>query len=72
VAWIGTHAPAEFRRHVALADTVTIVERRMYRTCVPTIDGRRAWCVVVRTAVPFPGGVRFDGGEPNAIFQAGR
>lgn len=71
-AWIGTHAPAAFRRHVALADTVAVVPGSLYRTCVPDPRNERAWCVVVRPAVPFPGGVRHDGGTPNAVFQAGR
>lgn len=71
-AWIGAHAPAEFRRHVALADTIAIVAGSVYRTCVPSVRGDRAWCVVTRTDVPFPRGVRVDGGEPNAVFQAGR
>ena len=71
-AWIGAHAPAAFRRHVALADTIPIVAGSVYRTCAPdpsTSD--RAWCVVVRVGVPFPRGVRSGGGEPNARFQAG-
>jgi hypothetical protein len=71
-AWIGTHAPERFRRHVALADTVAIVPDRVYRTCAPDPRSGRAWCVVVRTQVPFPRGVRFAGGESNAVFQAGR
>jgi hypothetical protein len=71
-AWIGTHAPADYRRHVTAADAVAIVEGSVYRTCVPSTRADRAWCVVVRTNIPFPGGVRFDGGEPNAVFQAGR
>lgn len=70
--WIGVHAPPSVRRHVALADTIAIVARRVYRTCVPTMRLQRAWCVVVRSGVPFPGGVRFDGGEPNSVFEAGR
>jgi hypothetical protein len=71
-AWIGAHAPAAFRRHVALADTVAIVEGHVFRTCVPSMTGPRAWCAIVRTDVRFPGGVRFAGGEPNAVFQRGR
>jgi hypothetical protein len=71
-AWIGTHAPERFRRHVALADTVAIVPDSLYRTCAPDPRSGRAWCVVVRTDVPFPRGVRFAGGESNAVFQAGR
>ena len=72
IAWIGAHAPAEFRRHVGLADTIAIVPGSVYRTCAPSLSDGRAWCVVVRSGVPFPHGIRFDGGEPNALFQAGR
>jgi len=71
-AWIGAHAPAEFRRHAAAVDAVAIVDGRVYRACVPGTRPARAWCVVVRTDVPFPRGVTFGGGEPNAVFQAGR
>jgi hypothetical protein len=71
-AWIGAHAPAEFRRHAALVDAIAIVDGHVYRTCAPGAGPDRAWCVVVRTDVPFPGGVTFGGGEPNAVFQAGR
>jgi hypothetical protein len=70
-AWIGTHAPAPYRRHAALADTVAIVAGSVYRTCAPDPHRGRAWCVVVDLAEPFPGGVRHDGGTPNAVFQAG-
>jgi hypothetical protein len=68
VAWIGTYAPAPFRRHLELADTVAVVPDRLYRTCAPDPASGRAWCVVVRAY----GGVRPDGGTPNAVFQAGR
>ncbi|MGB2710428.1 MAG: hypothetical protein WBC33_02845, partial [Conexibacter sp.] len=71
-AWIGTRAPAEFRRHVALADTVAIVPGSVYRTCAPGGRPERAWCVVVRTDVALRHAVRHDGGTPNAVFQAGR
>ncbi len=71
-AWIGAHAPAEFRRHVALADTIAVVPGSVFRTCVPGGRSERAWCVVTRADVPFPRGVRSDGGESNARFQAGR
>lgn len=68
VAWIGTYAPAAFRRHVELADTVAVVPGRLFRTCAPDPASGRAWCVVVRAG----GGIRQDGGTPNAVFQAGR
>jgi hypothetical protein len=72
VAWIGAQAPSEFRRRVARADTVAIVAGSIYRTCAPGATPDRAWCVVVDTRLPFPRGIRFGGGEPNARFQAGR
>jgi hypothetical protein len=68
VAWIGTYAPAPFRRHLALADTVAVVPGSVYRTCAPDPARGRAWCVVVHAH----GAVRRDGGTPNAVFQAGR
>jgi hypothetical protein len=68
VAWIGTHAPAPFRRHLVWADTVAVVPGSLYRTCAPDPAHARAWCVVVHAH----GGVRRDGGTPNAVFQAGR
>lgn len=72
VAWIGAHAPAAFRRHVALADTIAVVPGSLHRTCAPDPRSGRAWCVVVRAGVPFPRGVRYAGGETNATFQEGR
>lgn len=71
-AWIGSRAPAEFRRHVALADTIAVVHGSVYRTCVPGAAPERAWCVVVDLAEPFPQGIVRDGATPNALFQAGR
>lgn len=68
IAWIGTYAPAAFPRHLALADTVAVVPGRLFRTCAPDPANGRAWCVVVRAG----GGIRRDGGTPNALFQAGR
>jgi hypothetical protein len=68
IAWIGTYAPAPYRRHLALADTVAVVPGSLYRTCAPDLASGRAWCVVVHP----DGRVRHDGGTPNAIFQAGR
>jgi hypothetical protein len=68
IAWIGTYAPAAFRRHVELADTVAVVPGSLYRTCAPDPAHGRAWCVVVHPH----GSVRRDGGTPNAVFQAGR
>lgn len=73
-AWIGASAaaPAEFRRHVELADVVPIVDGSVYRVCVPRMrDPGRAWCAVVDTTRPYPQGIRFAGAEPNRRFAAG-
>jgi len=68
VAWIGTYAPAPFRRHLQLADTIAVVPGSVYRTCAPDPANGRAWCVIVRAH----GAVRRDGGTSNAVFEAGR
>jgi hypothetical protein len=68
VAWIGTHAPAPFRRHLALADTIAVVPGSVFRTCAPDPAHGRSWCVVVDEH----GAVRRDGGSSNAVFEAGR
>jgi len=73
-AWIGADAdaPAEFRRHVELADVVPIVEGSVYRVCVPRAsDPDRAWCAAVDVERPYPQGIRFAGAEPNRRFAAG-
>jgi hypothetical protein len=70
-AWIGGQAPAEFRRNVAQISTVTIEAGRVYRSCVPSVDGRRTFCVIVRRNLPMASSVRFDGYEPNSVFTQG-
>ena len=71
VAFIGTYAPAAYRRHVELADTIVVSPGHAYRTCAPDLAGGRFWCVIVATDGPAPTVTR-DGGTPNALFQAGR
>lgn len=70
-AWIGDRAPAEFRRNAKLSNTFAIEPGSLYRTCVPGRDGNRTYCVIVKTHLPFPRSVRFDGYEPNAVFAEG-
>lgn len=70
-AWIGGEAPAEFRRNVAQISTVTIEAGRVYRSCVPSVNGRRTFCVIVRRSLPTASSVRFDGYEPNSAFSQG-
>ena len=70
-AWIGDRAPTEFRRDVARISTLTIEAGRVYRSCVPSTDGRRAFCVIVRPRLPLASSVRFAGYEPNSVFAEG-
>ncbi len=70
-AWIGDRAPAEFRRDVGLSSTFAIQPGSVYRTCVPSQDGDRTYCVIVKTQLPFGRSVRFDGYEPNSVFADG-
>lgn len=70
-AWIGAHAKPEFRRNVALADTFAIEPRSIYRTCVPSQDLRRTYCVIVKTQLPFSRSVKPDGSTPNSVFALG-
>lgn len=70
-AWIGDRAPEQFRRNVELLNTFAIEPGSIYRTCVPSPDGRRSYCVIVKTDLPFARSVRFAGYEPNAVFAEG-
>jgi hypothetical protein len=69
-AWIGDRAPAEFRRNATHLNTF-VIQPGMYRTCVPSMDRRRSYCVIVKTWLPFERSVSFDGYEPNSIFAEG-
>jgi hypothetical protein len=70
-AWIGDRAPAQFRRHAASPDTYAIQPGSIYRTCVPSDDHTRTYCVIVKTQLPFARSVSFDGYTPNAVFSQG-
>lgn len=70
-AWIGDHAPAQFRRNVPLSNTFVIQAGSLYRTCVPGRQGRRSYCVIVKPELPFARSVSFDGYEPNSVFSQG-
>jgi len=71
VAYIGDHAPQAFRADAQRTDTFTIQDGAIYRTCVPSQDGRRSYCVIVRTHEPSARSVVFDGYEPNWLFAEG-
>ncbi|MBV8996461.1 MAG: hypothetical protein JO287_22785, partial [Pseudonocardiales bacterium] len=70
-AWIGDRAPPEFRRNLAFVSTFTIQTGSIYRTCVPSDDRRRSFCVIVKTYLPFAQSVSFAGYEPNSVFAEG-
>jgi hypothetical protein len=70
-AWIGDRAPAEFRRNLQFVDTFAIQPGSIYRTCVPSDDRKRTYCVVVKTNLPFARSVSFAGYEPNSVMERG-
>ena len=70
-AYIGDHAPATFRSNARHTDTFTIEAGTMYRTCVPSQDGRRSYCVIVKPRLPLDRSVVFAGYEPNWLFAQG-
>jgi hypothetical protein len=71
VAWMGDHAPEQFRAHLDHLDTYTLEPGRVYRTCVPNRAATRTYCVVVRRGMPFAQSVKFAGYEPNSVFSQG-
>ena len=71
IAWIGFRAPPQFRAQMGRASTVTVQAGVIYRTCVPSADGRRTYCVVVNDQEPVNRSVRFAGYEPNQSFVDG-
>jgi hypothetical protein len=70
-AYIGDHAPATFRAEATRTDTFTILAGAVYRTCVPSQDGRRSYCVIVKPRLPLASSVVFAGDEPNWLFAEG-
>jgi hypothetical protein len=71
VAYIGDHAPQAFRVNARHTDTFTIQAGTMYRTCVPSRDDGRSYCVIVKPHLPLASSVVFAGYEPNALFATG-
>jgi hypothetical protein len=70
-AYIGDHAPATFRANATRTDTFTIEAGAVYRTCVPSQDARRSYCVIVKPQLPLASSVVFAGYEPNRLFSEG-
>ncbi len=71
VAYIGVHAPQTFRANAQRTDTFTIQAGSMYRTCVPSQDAKRSYCVIVKPRLALTRSVVFDGYEPNWLFAEG-
>lgn len=69
--YIGDHAPAVFRVNARRTDTFTIQAGTMYRTCVPSQDQQRFYCVIVKPRLPLARSVVFAGHEPNWLFAEG-
>jgi hypothetical protein len=70
-AYIGDHAPAEFRVNAAHTDTFIIQAGVLYRTCVPSRYRPRFYCVIVKPRLPLGQSVVPTGSEPNAVFANG-
>lgn len=70
-AWIGDHAPDQFRRNVKLLSTVVVQTGSIYRSCAMNDTHTRTFCVIVKDKLPFATSVTFDGYEPNYLFALG-
>jgi hypothetical protein len=70
-AWIGDRAPDQFRRNLEYVSLLAIEPGTIYRACVPSVDGRRSYCVIVNRDLPFQNSVSFSGYEPNSVLDAG-
>ena len=70
-AYIGMHAPTDFRRQVVFMNVFAIQPGNLFRACVPSIRDSRTYCVIVDTRLPFGRSVTFSGYEPNSILFEG-
>jgi hypothetical protein len=70
-AWIGARASDTFVRDLRFVNTFAIQPGSIYRICVPSMNGRQDYCVVVDTQLPFPRSVRAAGSEPNSVLSEG-
>jgi hypothetical protein len=70
-AYIGTHAPPEFRVNTRVTDTYVIQAGSVYRTCVPSRYRQRYYCVIVKPRLPFAQSVVPAGSEPNQTMSLG-
>ena len=70
-AYIGTHAPREFRLNAYITNTYVIEAGSVYRTCVPSRWRSRYYCVIVRPRMPLANSVTPDGSESNQLMSLG-
>lgn len=70
-AYIGDHAPREFRENLRALDTYELQPPELYRTCVHNRAYTRTYCVIVDRSKPFARSVRFAGYEPNGLLSQG-
>ncbi|HEY1520475.1 MAG TPA: hypothetical protein VGF91_28885 [Solirubrobacteraceae bacterium] len=70
-AWIGDRAPDQFRHNLQYVSLLAIEPGTIYRACVPSVDGKRSYCVIVNRDLPFQNSVSFSGYEPNSVLDAG-
>jgi hypothetical protein len=66
---VGHAAPAVVKRNVTQADTIRVDPEKVYRSCIPTTDPQRPWCLVVHLDTR-PARVVFSGREPNSMWTA--
>lgn len=70
-AYIGDHAPAEYRVNVAHTDVYVIEQGSRYRVCVPSRNRPRYYCVIVNPGLPLAQSVSYAGSEPNQTLSTG-
>lgn len=61
--------PPAARRNIEAADTIRVDAGKVYRSCVPTGNAARPYCVIVHLDVS-PPRVVADGHEPNGSWMA--
>lgn len=64
-AYIGDHAPAQFRADADDLTTVVIQDGSVYRACATNPSGTRDYCVIVKENLPAGRSVIPDGSESN-------
>ena len=70
-AYIGDHAPAQFRGDLADISTVVIQGGTIYRGCATNPTGTRQYCVIVNERLPAGRSVTPDGSETNQTMARG-